>query len=97
MSQPLGAHAFAGACGAKTQGRTLFFFFFRPLPLQIQSRAAFPSHLVFIQDTEKQKEQGGLVQISFCLFVCFTHMQALNKFDLYQLRAYIWSTCTLWS
>lgn len=95
MSQPLGAHAFAGACGAKTQGRMLFFF--RSLPLQIQSRAAFPSYLAFIQDTEKQKEQGGVVQISLFFVFFFTHTQALNKFDLYQLRAYVWSTCTLWS
>lgn len=84
MSQLLGAHAFADTCGTKTQGPRLL------------SRAAFPSHLVFIQDTEKQKEQGGVVQIS--LFVCFFfHTQALNKFDLYRLRAYIWSACTLWS
>lgn len=94
MSQPLGAHAFAGACGAKTQGAHAFF---RPLPLQIQSQAAFPSHrFFFFQGTGKQKEQGGVVRIIF-FFVCFTHTQALNKFDLYELRAYIWSTCTLWS
>lgn len=75
MSQPLGAHAFAGACGAKTLAS---FFFFRSLPLQIQSRAAFPSHLVLIQDTEKPKEQGGVVQISFFFFFPHTRRHLTN-------------------